>query len=60
MYKIKGVTKAVYIPVDLVPEVKRWVSEQRRLKKLMAEISDLQKEVIRLHVRTERKWRRTR
>ena len=27
MYKIKGVTKGIYIPVDLVEEVKAW-SEQ--------------------------------
>ncbi|MCX6354681.1 MAG: hypothetical protein NTZ78_07255 [Candidatus Aureabacteria bacterium] len=55
MYKVKAKTQAVYVPVDLVPEVMRWVREHRRIKRLMAEISDLQKEVIRLYVRTKRR-----
>lgn len=55
MYKVKGKTTAVYVPVDLVPEVKKWVREHRRLKRLIADISEQQKEVIRLYVRTKRK-----
>lgn len=55
MYKVKGITKAVYVPVDLVPEVKKWVREHRRIKRLITEISNQQKEVIRLYVRTKRR-----
>lgn len=55
MYKVKAKTQAVYVPVDLVPEVMAWAREHRRIKRLMAEISNLQKEVIRLYVRTKRR-----
>lgn len=49
-YKIKGVTKGVYIPVDMVDEVKEWNVQYKRLKKIIAEISRANKEIIKRHV----------
>ncbi|GAI82865.1 unnamed protein product [marine sediment metagenome] len=59
MYKVKGVTKAVYIPVDLEDEVKRWNIQYKKLKKIIAEISRTNKSIIRKYV-TEKKLKRGR
>lgn len=48
-YKKKGKTETIYIPVDLHKEVKEWIAEYKRIKKLMEEISNLQKLIIRRH-----------
>lgn len=34
-YKIEGKTKTVYVPVDMVEEVRQWTEEYRRLKQLI-------------------------
>lgn len=54
MYKVKGVTKAVYIPVDIQDEVIAWHKEYQRLKRIMAEVSSLNKEIFRRHVAEKR------
>jgi hypothetical protein len=54
MYKVKGVTKAVYIPVDLEEEVKEWNDNHRKLKEIVAEISRTNKEIIRRYVKEKR------
>ncbi len=53
-FKQKTKTRTLYVPVDLVEEVKQWVGEYRRIKLVMREISDLQKKIIKRHV-TERR-----
>ena len=53
-YKEKGVTKAVYIPVDLEEEVREWNDNHRKLKEIVAEISRASKEIIRRHVKEKR------
>ena len=50
MYKVAGVTKAVYVPVDLEDEVREWNLEHKKLKKLIAEISRTNKEIIKRYV----------
>jgi hypothetical protein len=57
-FKEKGKTTSVYVPKDLVPEVKQWVKQDRELKKLMAEISQLSIGGIRRHVPEKRAARR--
>jgi hypothetical protein len=47
-------TVSVYIPVDKRQEVAQWVEEYKRLKELIAEISDLQEQMLRRHVREKR------
>ena len=51
-------TVTVYVPVDMLEEVRQWVSNHRALKKLAAEISDAQLQRVRRHVAEKR--RRTR
>jgi hypothetical protein len=34
-YKVKAKTKTVYVPVDMVEEVREWTKEYRRLKELI-------------------------
>lgn len=56
-YAAKGKTKMVYIPVDLEKDVRHWSAEYRGLKEVIAEIADLQKEIIRRHVQERRRRR---
>jgi hypothetical protein len=40
-FKEKGTTRSVYIPKALLPEVRTWLAEHRRLKALLHEIHQL-------------------
>jgi hypothetical protein len=51
MYKTKGVTKAVYVPVDLEEQVRSWNKEHKRLKRILSEVSKINKEIIRRYVK---------
>jgi hypothetical protein len=44
--KVGRKTHSLYIPVDLVKEVREWNQEFRRLKGLVAEISERQRRVV--------------
>jgi hypothetical protein len=57
MYKIAGVTKAVYIPVDMEDEVRKWNRQYKKLKNIIAEISRTSKSIIARHV-TEKKLKK--
>ncbi len=46
----KGKTKSVYVPVDLVEEVREWVQNHRSLKTLVRDVSNLSLAIIRCHV----------
>ncbi|HZY31007.1 MAG TPA: DUF6788 family protein [Candidatus Methylomirabilis sp.] len=39
--KVAGKTKTVYVPLDLLEEVRSWIKEHKRLKELASEISQL-------------------
>ena len=54
--KRAGKTQTVYVPLDLKEEVEASIQEYRRLKRLLAEITQLQLARIRLH-RTEQRRR---
>ena len=54
-YKEKGQTRTVYVPVDLVEEVKRWIEDHRRIKTLLRELSALSVARVRTHVRSRRR-----
>lgn len=60
MYQVKGVTKAVYIPVDLAEEVVKWSKEYKLVKNRIREISRIQKSIIRRHVKERRRQKRGR
>jgi len=53
-YKVKGKTKTVHVPKDLVPEVQAWVNEYKRIKKLMREVSRNSVALIHRHVPASR------
>jgi hypothetical protein len=52
--KVKGKTKAVYIPVDMQKEVEQWVKENRKIKRLLKEVDQLSEQLIREHVSVRR------
>lgn len=52
--KEAGKTKSVYVPKDMVREVKAWIAHHRRLKKLMGEVSELSVAIIRNHIPEKR------
>jgi len=54
MYKVAGVTKAVYIPVDMEDTVRQWNENHKKLKEIVAEVSRTSKEIIRRHVAEKR------
>jgi len=54
-YKEKGKTRTVYVPLDLVEEVKGWIEEHRRLKRLTREISQLAIGRVRTHVHARKR-----
>ena len=41
-----GKTKTIYIPVDMVEEVKDWTLEYKKIKKVIHEIDELSEKVI--------------
>jgi hypothetical protein len=50
-------TRTIYVPQDLLDEVRSWVQEHRRLKALTAEISQLAVALIAGHVQDRRRRR---
>ena len=48
--KVKGKTQSVYVPVDLVDEVREWVRNYKSLKMLIREVSNLSLAIIHRHV----------
>jgi hypothetical protein len=45
-----GKTRTVYVPQDLLEEVRKWVRESQRLKTLIHEVSQLSLALIKGHV----------
>jgi hypothetical protein len=54
-FPVQGKTRAVYVPKDLLPDVRTWIEEHRRLKRLLREISQLTVALIRGHVQQRRR-----
>jgi len=49
-FKQAGKTRTVYVPLDMVMEVRGWIAEHKRLKQLSREISELAVAQVRMHV----------
>ena len=47
-WKENGKTVSLYVPRRLEPEVTEWVQNYKKLKDLIREISEIQKQIIRL------------
>jgi DNA-binding transcriptional regulator LsrR (DeoR family) len=54
-YKVQGKTHTVYVPVDLLDEVRSWIEEHRRLKRLLREVQQLTLALVRTHVQARRR-----
>jgi len=54
-WKVKAKTHTVYVPVDLLPQVKQWTQEHRRLKELVRQITQLSLALIRTQVTARRR-----
>ena len=52
-FKVKGRTRAVYIPVDLVDEAIQWTQNYRRLKKLIRAVTTQSLAILHHHVRAK-------
>ena len=57
-FKQKGKTRTVYVPMDLVAEVKTWTHEYRQLKKYLREVTRHALAIIQSHGVTQRAARR--
>ena len=55
--KEQGKTRTVYVPKDLLAEVQSWVAEYQRLKRLLAEVSQLTLALVRGHAQRQRRKR---
>jgi len=53
--KQQGKTRSVYVPQDLLKEVKSWIREHQRLKKLSQHISQLVLAQVQTHVTDRRR-----
>lgn len=53
-FKQKAKTRTVYVPMDLVPEVKQWTRTYKQLKKLIREVSRQSLALIHGHVANRR------
>jgi hypothetical protein len=53
-YKVKGKSRTVYIPLDLLDDVRTWIAEHKRIKTLQAEIHQLTVALIRTHTTHKR------
>jgi hypothetical protein len=52
--EVRGKTQSLYVPVDMVEEARKWVGEYRRVRALLREVSELNRQIIRSHVGTKR------
>jgi hypothetical protein len=59
-FKQKGKTRTVYVPMDLVAEVKSWTQNYQRLKQLIREVSRHSLGLVRGHVANQRAAKRSR
>lgn len=53
--KEKGKTRTVYVPQDLLPEVRQWIQEYKRIKPLIRQITQLALARIQTHVKSQRR-----
>jgi hypothetical protein len=54
-FKHHGKTRSVYVPLDLLPEVRFWLAEHKRIKQLLHEIHLLTVALVRTHATQRRR-----
>jgi len=57
---VNGKTHTVYVPIDMVEEVRQWITNHRRLQRVLKEISKLNMAIIHRHVPESRDGGRSR
>jgi hypothetical protein len=55
--KIDGKTRTTYVPRDLIPDVRSWIDNHRRLKQLLHEVHLLSLALVRTHAAHQRRRR---
>jgi len=53
----QGKTRTVYVPLDLVDEVRQWLDEHKRIKQLLHEISQLSLALVQTHAQHQKRRR---
>ena len=53
-FKVKGRTRAVYVPLDRVKDVETWMKEYKRLKKMIRSVTQASLGELHNHVRARR------
>ncbi len=53
-FKVEGKTKTVYVPVDMVEEVRQWTEQYRKLKQLIRKETKQSLAIIHGHVASRR------
>ena len=54
-YKVQGKTRTVYVPLDLLDDVRAWIDNHKRHKALLAEVHQLAVALIKTHVQTRKR-----
>ena len=52
--KVNGKTRAIYVPVNMVEEVRHWCRQYRDIKANIKEVSECCEQLIRLHAKEKR------
>lgn len=53
--KAGGKTRTLYVPLDLLEEVKRWNARHREVKRLLAELAEVQRALLVAEIRARRR-----
>ena len=54
-YKVQGKTRTVYVPFDLLDDVRSWIANHKRHKALLQEIHQLTVALVKTHVQTQKR-----
>lgn len=54
-YKVKGRTRTVYVPKDLLDDVRSWIEEHKRLKALLDEVHQLSVALVKTHAKHQKR-----
>jgi len=54
-FQERGKTRSVYVPKDLIPEVRTWIERHRRLKEILKEIHQLSLALVQTYTQHQRR-----
>ena len=54
-YKVQGRSRTVYVPFDLLDDVRTWIDNHKRHKELLAEIHALTVALVRTHAQAKKR-----